>query len=78
MKYYLVDVKSIVLVNGVEVAFDYMNTFYDPDKALEEAKTLRKNTDVLDVGVHEWILKEDGTHEHSDGMYHFNCHSEPR
>ena len=79
MKFYLVDVKSAVIVNGVEVAFDYMNTYYDPDKAIAEAELLRKNPDVLDVGVHEWILKEDGTDEHSGNcLYHFNYISDHR
>lgn len=66
MEFYLLDVKSTVNVNGADVAFDYINTYYDSNEAIKEAKMLSLNEDVLDVSVHKWILKEDGTQEHSE------------
>ena len=76
MEFYLLDVKSTVKVNGVDVAFDYINTYCDCDKAIKKAKLLSMNEDVLDVSVHKWILNEDGTHEHSEDSdsipYHFH------
>lgn len=66
MEFYLVDVKSTVNVNGVDVAFDYINTYYDSNEAIKEAKLLSMNEDVLEVFVHKWILREDGTQEHSN------------
>lgn len=76
MEFYLVDVKSTIEVNDTDVAFDYINTYYDLDKAIGEAKELSKNDDVLEISVHKWILKEDGTQEHIDDkncgiMFHF-------
>lgn len=66
MNFWLLDVKSTVKVNGVDVAFDYINTYYNPDDAIKEAKRLSANEDVLNVSVHKWILHEDGTQEHSE------------
>ena len=75
MEFYLVDVKSTVNVNGVDVAFDYINTRYHSDEAIKEAEFLSMNDDVLDVSVHKWILNADGTQEHSEDrnsiLYHF-------
>lgn len=75
MEFYLLDVKRNVKVNGVDVAFDYINTYYYPNEAIKEAMVLSLDEDTLDVSVHKWILKEDGTQEHSDDidniMYHF-------
>lgn len=75
MEFYLVDVKSTVNVKGVDIAFDYINTYYNLNEAIKEAKLLSMNEDVLDVSVHKWILKEDGTQKHSmddDSIpYHF-------
>ena len=70
MEFYLLDVKSTVKVNGTDVAFDYINTFFLLCRALGEAKKISENNDVLEVSVHRWILKEDGTQEHADGTDH--------
>lgn len=67
MEFWLLDVKSTVTVNGKDVAFDYINTYYEENEAIKEAKLLSENDDVLDVSVHKWILKEDGSQEHADG-----------
>ena len=73
MKYYLLDVKRTVKINGIDVAFDYINTFFYPNEAIKEAKILSINEEVLDVSVHEWSINENGEHEHSeDGMlFHY-------
>lgn len=67
MYFWLVDVKSTVVVNGVDTAFDYINTFYDKKIAMRTAKALVANPDVLEVDVHKWRLFADGTQEHVDG-----------
>ena len=67
MDFWLVDVKSTVNVNGVDVAFDYINTYLSLSEAIKEAKLLSENDDVLEVSVHKWILNEDGSQEHADG-----------
>lgn len=66
MKFYSVDVKSVKYVNGKKVAFDYINTILNKDKALQEAERLSKRKDTVAVSVHEWILEEDGTQKHSE------------
>ena len=66
MEFYLVDVQSTVNVNDVDVSFDYINTYLNPNKAIKEAKLLSMNNDVLEVSVHKWILKENGEQEHSE------------
>lgn len=66
MEFWLLDVKSTVNVNGTDVAFDYINTYYDKNEAINEAKLLSMNEDVLDVSVHKWILLEDGSQKHSE------------
>ena len=68
MEFYLVDVKSIVNVNGVDVAFDYINTYYNLNEAIKEAKLLFINKNVTDISVHKWILGEDGSQRHSDDI----------
>ena len=60
------DVKSTVNVNGNDVAFDYINTYFSLNEAIREAKLLSGNDDVLEVSVHKWILNEDGSQEHAD------------
>ena len=71
----MLDVKSTVVVNGKDVAFDYINTYYEEKDAIMEAKLLSLDDDVLEVSVHKWILKEDGSKEHSEDdnsiPYHF-------
>ena len=59
-------VLSTVNVNGVDVAFDYINTYLSLSEAIKEAKLLSENDDVLEVSVHKWILNEDGMQEHSE------------
>jgi hypothetical protein len=64
MDFWLLDVKSTEEVYGKHVPFDYINTYYNKDKAIADAKELSKKKNVLDVSVHHWILKKDGTQEH--------------
>lgn len=77
MDFWLLDVKSTVIVNGKDVAFDYINTYFEPNEAVKEAKILSLDENVLEVSVHHWILKEDETQEHaekgdsSDAPYRF-------
>ena len=67
MDFWVVDVKSTVNVNGNDVAFDYINTYFSLSEAIKEAKLLSENDDVLEVSVHKWIMKDDGSQEHVDG-----------
>lgn len=59
MDFWLLDVKSTVDVNGKDVAFDYINTYFEPNEAIKEAKLLSEDENVLEVSVHHWILKEE-------------------
>ena len=68
MKFFLVDVKSTINVNGKDVVFDYINTYLDFDSAMSEARTLTENDNVLSVSVHTWILNDDGTQEHTEDV----------
>lgn len=68
MEFWLVDVKSTVKVNGKDVAMDYINTYFNRDVAIAEAQFLSLNEDVISIDVHKWILKEDGTQEHSNTL----------
>ena len=70
MDFYLVDVKSTKGVGNEDVAFDYINTYLDVDKAIEEARRLSEDDDTLEVSVHHWILKEDGSQEHVEDDGH--------
>lgn len=63
--YWLVDFKSTVNVNGVDIAFDHINTHFDLGSALKEANVLSKNEDVLEVSVHKWILYSNGETDHA-------------
>lgn len=66
MDFWLMDVHSTVIVNEKDVAFDYINTFYEESDAIREAKLLSQDENVLKVSVHHWILNEDGTQEHAE------------
>lgn len=67
MEYYLLDVKRTVKVNGVDIAFDYVNTYYYSNEAVKEAMVLSMDEEVLHVSVHKWIVNENGEHDHADG-----------
>lgn len=64
MHFWLLDVKSTVIVNEKAVAFDYVNTYFEKNDAIKEAKLLSEDENVLEVSVHHWILNDDGTQEH--------------
>lgn len=64
MEYYLLDVKRTVKVNGVDVAFDYINTYYYSNEAIKEAMVLSMNEEILQVSVHKWFVNEKGKHDH--------------
>ena len=61
MDFWLLDVKSLINVKGKDVCFDYINTYYESNDAIKEAMLLSEDEDVLEVSVHHWILKDDGT-----------------
>lgn len=67
MEYYLLDVKRTVKVNGVDVAFDYINTYYYPNEAIKEAMVLSMDGEVLHASVHKWFVNEKGVHDHAKG-----------
>lgn len=69
MNFWLLDVKNTVIVNGNDVAFDYINTYFELEEAIKEAKLVSEDENVLEVSVHHWILKEDGTQEHVESEY---------
>lgn len=71
MDFWLLDVCSTVVVNGKDVAFDYINTFYEKNEVLREAQLLESNNDVLQVLVVHWKLYEDGTQEEVDCIYSY-------
>lgn len=77
MDFWLLDAKSTREVNGNMVAFDYINTYLSCEEAIKEAEFLSKEENVLDVSVHHWILREDGSQDHAeigdetDIPYHF-------
>lgn len=64
MDFWLVDVKSIINVNGNDATFDYINTYYTEVEAVKEAKLLSLDPNVLEVSVHHWRLNADGTQTH--------------
>lgn len=66
MDFWLLDVKSTVIVNGKDVGFDYINTYFEPNEAIKEAKLLSEDENVLEVSIHHWILKDDGSQEHAE------------
>lgn len=68
MDFWLLDVKSTVNVNGTDVAFDYVNTYYEKNDAIKDAKLLSMDDDVLEVSVHHWILLENGEQEHVEDI----------
>lgn len=73
MDFWLLNVKSTEEVDGEQLPFDYVNTYYDKDKANADAKELSKKKNILAVGVYHWILKADGTQERveSEDSYYF-------
>lgn len=66
MDFWLLDVKSTREVGGEKVAFDYINTYFSCKKAIKKAKLISLDENVLEVSVHHWILKSDGTQEHAE------------
>ena len=75
MEYYLLDVKMTINVNGTDVAFDYINTYFNPHEAVKEAKVLSLDDNVKSVSVHKWFITEKGKHDHADGndsiLFHY-------
>ena len=75
MNFWLVDVLSTVTIDGVDVAFDYINTYLSEADAVREAKLLSMNENVIRVSVHKWEKHANGDTNHSedddDIPYHF-------
>ena len=69
MEYYLVDVKSVEFVNRKEVAFDYINTYYNYEEAYEKAIALTKDKKVVSVSLHKWVLLDNGGQEHREVLF---------
>lgn len=70
MDFWLLDVQNIVSVNGTDVAFDYINTYFDKNEAISEAKLLSMDDNVLEISVHHWILLENDEEKHVEDI---NC-----
>lgn len=68
MIFYLLDVLSTVIINGKEVAFDYINTYYTPKEAKAAAEALKQRTDIVRFTVHEWTLSEEGEQDHTGNI----------
>ena len=47
MIFWLLDVKSTVVVNGKDVAFDYINTYYEKNDAIKQIESLKKSLNVV-------------------------------
>lgn len=43
------------------MTFDYINTYFESNKIVKETKLFSEDENVLEISVHHWILKEDGT-----------------
>lgn len=67
MNFFLMDVKSTVDVDGADVPFDYINTYWNVNEAIMEAERQSFNKDVLEVSVHRWVLEQDGSQKHDSG-----------
>ena len=67
MEFYLLDVKRTVNVNGVDVAFDYINTYFHAVEAVKEAIYLSTLDEVVQVSVHKWFIDENGKQDHCEG-----------
>ena len=67
MEFYLLDVKRTVKVNGIDVAFDYINTYYYAVEAVKEAIYLSTLDEVVQVSVHKWFIDENGEQDHCEG-----------
>lgn len=63
MYFWLLDVQSTVNVDGNDVSFDYINTYYEESDAMREAKFLESNEDVLQVLVVQWKMDRNGEQE---------------
>ena len=61
MDFWLVDVLSTVIANGKDVAFDYINTYLDKNKAVEEAERISEDKNVIRVSVHHWVVNGNGS-----------------
>ena len=74
LNFWLVDVLSTVTIDGVNVPFDYINTYLNEADAIREAKKLSLNEDVIRVGVHKWERYADGERHSEDDdciPYHY-------
>lgn len=63
MDFWLLDVQSTIKVKGKDVAFDYINTYFDSIEAVNEARLLRENDDILQVLVVHWNIDEYGNQD---------------
>ncbi len=68
LKFYLVDVCSAIPVDGELIALNFCNTHFSPETALEEAKRLSKDPNVIKVSVHTWIKDANGEEYHAEGV----------
>lgn len=67
--YYGVSVLSVERSGNDSAALDYLNIYYDKDKALEEAHALSSRKGVIQVIAKRWNLYSDGTEEPCEHLF---------
>ena len=71
MDFWLLDVQSTIEINGKDVAFDYINTYFDSIEAINEARSLREDENVLQVLVVHWNIDECGKQDVVDCIFSY-------
>lgn len=69
MLYYLLDIKSVVIIDGKETAFDYLNTYTSFNDVIKSFDYLGCKDNIADASIHEWELKSDGSSEHTGRVW---------
>ena len=67
MDFYIMEIRKIISINGKDIVFSYKDTYFDKHKAIQKAKELSEDENILKICICHWFLNRNGVQYMIDG-----------
>lgn len=67
MDFYIMEIRKIISINGKDIVFNYKDTYFDKQKAIQKAKELSEDENILKICIFHWFLNRNGVQYMIDG-----------